>query len=199
MDFDDLVSELAPPPNRVGKCEGGLERHLPEGAVMMAFAMHLLRTTSTREVLVHPDGEHGKRFDFAGWLGKRGFERTTRTGTTSYAGRYVQPDGRAIVVNPASGRGDVVAQADDLAIWAECKGGIINTRHPGQVSRLYKGLCETVGMLMANPASGRQVAVVPRTEGTFKLAQRLAPRCAAAGIEIALVGSRGEIEDIRPA
>jgi hypothetical protein len=99
MDFDDLVSELAPPPNRVGKCEGGLERHLPEGAVMMAFAMHLLRTTSTREVLVHPDGEHGKRFDFAGWLGKRGFERTTRTGTTSYAGRYVQPDGRAIVVN----------------------------------------------------------------------------------------------------
>jgi hypothetical protein len=102
MDFDDLVSELAPPPNRVGKCEGDSERHLPEGAVMMAFAMHLLRTTSAREVLVHPDGEHGKRFDFAGWLAKHGFERTTRTGTTSYAGRYVQHDGQAIVVNPAS-------------------------------------------------------------------------------------------------
>jgi hypothetical protein len=65
MDFDDLVSELAPPLNRVDKCEGGLE---PEGAVVIAFAMHLLRTTSPREVLVHPDGEHGKRFDFAAGL-----------------------------------------------------------------------------------------------------------------------------------
>jgi hypothetical protein len=199
MDFDDLVRELAPPPNRVGKCVGGLEHHLDEGAVMVAFAMHLLRTTSTQEVRIHPDGEHGKRFDFAGWLAKHGFERTTRTGTTSYAGRYVQHDGRAIVVNPASGRGDVVALAGDLAIWAECKGGIINTRHPGQVSRLYKGLCETVGMLMANPSGGRQVAVVPRTEVTVKLAQRLAPRCGIAGIEIALIGSRGELEDVRPA
>jgi hypothetical protein len=39
---------------------------------MLAYAMHLLRTTSTHEVLVHPDGEHGKRFDFAGWLSKQG-------------------------------------------------------------------------------------------------------------------------------
>jgi hypothetical protein len=77
-------------------------------------------------------------------------------------------------------------------------GGIINTRHPGQVSRLYKGLCETVGLLVANPSPGRQIAVVPRTEGTLKLAQRLAPRCALAGIEIALVGSRGEVVDVGP-
>ncbi len=84
-------------------------------------------------------------------------------------------------------------------ISAECKGGIINTRHPGQVSRLYKGLCETVGMLMATPAQGRrQVAVVPMTEGTIRLAERLAPRCALAGIEIALVGSRGEVVSISP-
>jgi hypothetical protein len=65
MDFDDLVTRLLPPPNRVGKCEGEFEWHLTEGAVMMAFAMHLLRTTSAREILVHPDGEHGRRFDFA--------------------------------------------------------------------------------------------------------------------------------------
>jgi len=196
MDLDDLVTTLAPPPNRVGRCEGELEHHLPEGAVMVAYAMHLLLTTDAKEVLVHPDGEHGKRFDFAGWLGKQDFERTSRTGKTSYAGRYVRADGRSIVINPVSGKGDVVTDAGGTVISAECKGGIINTRHSGQVSRLYKGLCETVGMLMAVPSPGRQVAVVPRTEGTLRLAMRLAPRCAAAGIEIALVGSRGEIFDV---
>lgn len=199
MDFDDLITELAPPPNRVRKCDGDLELHLSEGAVMLAYAMHLLRTTSAREVLVHPDGEHGKRFDFAGWLLKQGFERTSRIGTTLYAGRYALPDGRSIVINPVSGKGDVVAEADDAVIQAECKGGIVNTRHSGQVSRLYKGLCETVGLLMANPSPGRQIAVVPRTEGTLRLAQRLAPRCAGAGIEIALVGRRGDVEDVSPA
>src|ERR1700722_8791936 len=103
MDFDDPIRELASPPNRVDKCTGDREHHLYEGAVMVAFAMHLLRTTSTKEVLIHPDGEHGKRFDFAGWLGKRGFERTSRGGLTEYGGSYTLPDGRRIVVNPASG------------------------------------------------------------------------------------------------
>lgn len=193
MDFNDLVKEIAPPPNRVTKCEGNFEHHLPEGAVMIAYAMHLLRTTSTTEVLVHPDGEHGKRFDFEDWLGGHGFDRASRTGKTSYAGRYVRADGRSVVVNPVSGMGDVVADAGGTTISAECKGGIINTLHPGQVSRLYKGLCETVGLLMAVPSPGRQVAVVPRTEGTYRLAVRLVPRCATAGIELALVGRRGEI------
>jgi hypothetical protein len=196
MDFDDLVRHLAPPPNRVGKHTGDHEHHLTEGAVMLAFAMHLLRTTPSQEVRIHPDGEHGKRFDFAGWLHGHGFERTSRTGKTEYGGGYALPDGRRIVVNPKSGEGDVVADAGGTVIWAECKGGIINTRHSGQVSRLYKGLCETVGMLMANPSPGRQIAVVPRTDATLKLAQRLAPRCAVAGIEIALIGARGEVEDI---
>ena len=41
--FDDLITLRAPPPNRVGTCEGDAEQHLSEGAVMMAFAMHLLR------------------------------------------------------------------------------------------------------------------------------------------------------------
>jgi hypothetical protein len=111
---------------------------------------------------------------------------------------YENAGGQTITINPRSGLGDVVAEIGDQVISAECKGGIINTRHPGQVSRLYKGLCETVGMLMATPSQGRQVAVVPLTDGTLRLAQRLAPRCALAGIEIALVGGRGEVIDVKP-
>jgi hypothetical protein len=191
MDFDDLVQELAPTPNRIGRCEGEFECHLPEGAVMVAYALHLLRTTKARRVLVHPDGKHGKRFDFAGWLAKRGFERTSWIGKTSYAGLCVLPDGRSVVINPVSGKGDVVTDVGGAVISAECKGGIINTRHSGQVSRLYKELCETVGLLMAVNSPGRQVAVVPGPKATHRLALRLVPGRAAAGIEIALVEAAG--------
>lgn len=97
---------------------------------------------------------------------------------TSYGGTYRNAAGQEITVNPKSGMGDVVAEVGNQVISAECKGGIINTRHSGQVSRLYKGLCETVGMLTATPSQGRQVAVVPFTESTLRLAERLAPRCA---------------------
>ncbi|MET4218888.1 hypothetical protein ABIB00_004109 [Bradyrhizobium sp. LB14.3] len=196
MDFEDPVTALEPPPNRVGKSDGPHEHHLYEGAVMVAYAMHLLRTQGARDVRVHPDGEHGKQFDFAGWLGRRGFAKVSNLGTTAYGGVYRNPEGQTITVNPKSGLGDVVADVGDQVISAECKGGIINTRHPGQVSRLYRSLCETVGMLMATPSQGRQVAVVPLTDGTLRLAERLAARCALAGIEIALVGSRGEVLDV---
>ncbi|MBN8440289.1 MAG: hypothetical protein J0M28_01070 [Thauera sp.] len=198
MDFEDLVTALSPPPNRIGKSDGEHEHHLYEGAVMVAYAMHLLRTQDTRHVRVHPDGEHGKQFDFAAWLLRRDFIKISSVGTTSYGGTYRNAAGQAITVNPKSGLGDVVAEVGNHVISAECKGGIINTRHSGQVSRLHKGLCETVGMLMATPSPGRQIAVVPFTEGTLRLAERLAPRCALAGIEIALVGSRGEVRDVRP-
>ena len=198
MDFEDLVTVLSPPPNRIGKSDGAHEHHLYEGAVMVAYAMHLLRTQDTRHVRVHPDGEHGKQFDFAAWLLRRDFIKISSVGTTSYGGTYRNAAGQAITVNPKSGLGDVVAEVGNHVISAECKGGIINTRHSGQVSRLHKGLCETVGMLMATPSPGRQIAVVPFTEGTLRLAERLAPRCALAGIEIALVGSRGEVRDVRP-
>lgn len=198
MDFEDLVIALSPPPNRVGKSDGDQEHHLYEGAVMLAYAMHLLRTEDTRHIRVHPDGEHGKQFDFAAWLQRRGFIKVSTIGTTSYGGTYRNATGQEITVQPKSGLGDVVAEVGNHIISAECKGGIINTRHSGQVSRLYKGLCETVGMLMATPSQGRQVAVVPFTEGTLRLAKRLAPRCALAGIEIALVGSRGDVMGVRP-
>ena len=199
MDFEDLVTALSPPPNRIGKSDGEHEHHLYEGAVMAAYAMHLLRTQDTQHVRVHPDGEHGKQFDFAAWLLRRDFIKISSIGTTSYGGTYRNAAGQEITVNPKSGLGDVVAEVGNHVISAECKGGIINTRHSGQVSRLYKGLCETVGMLMATPSQGRQVAVVPLTEGTRRLAERLAARCALAGIEIALVGARGEVMDVKPA
>jgi hypothetical protein len=196
MDFDDLVRELEPPPNRRAHAKGGKEHHLYEGAVMLAYAMHLLRTTDANEVRIHPDGEHGKQVDFFQWLARRGFSMVSRTGKTAYGGSYANREGWTIVINPKSGTGDVVATVGGQPHSAECKGGIINTKYPGQVSRLYKGLCETVGLLMATPQVGRQVAVVPHTEGTLRLATRLAPRCARAGIDIALVKSRGEVIDI---
>jgi hypothetical protein len=183
----------------LGKTDGEHEHHLYEGAVMLAYAMHLLRTQPTKEIRIHPDGEHGKQFDFSGWLQRQGFSMVSSTGRTSYGGTYNDREGRTIVVNPKSGQSDVIAEVGSVIVSAECKGGIINTRHPGQVSRLYKGLCETVGLLMATPSRGRQVAVVPYTESTFRLATRLAPRCFLAGLELALVTSRGEVIDVRAA
>lgn len=164
---------------------------------MLAFAMHLLRTQDARGVRIHPDGEHGKQFDFTAWLGRRDFNKISSVGSTTYGGVYRNPAGQTITVHPKSGLGDVVAEVGNHIISAECKGGIINTRHPGQVSRLYRGLCETVGLLMATPWQGRQVAVVPLTDSTLRLAERLAPRCALVGIEIALIGSRGEVIDVK--
>jgi len=76
------------------------------------------------------------------------------------------------------------------------QGGAVETRHPGRLSKLDKSLCEIVGRLMSKPAIGRQVAVMPRTQVTLRLARKLAPRCANAGISIALVGPRGEVEGL---
>ena len=194
MDFDDLVVPKAPPQSRASKANAEHEHHLYEGAVMLAFAMHLLRTEPTSEVCIHPDGEHGKQFDFTGWLERRGFSLQERMGKTSYGGRYRDKEGRVIVINPKSGQGDVKAKVGGEMLSAECKGGIINTKHCGQVSRLRRGLCEAVGLLMDTPpAQGRQVAVVPYTEVTCRLANCMALRCASVGIEIALVKSRGEV------
>lgn len=36
MDFDDLITERAPPPKRQGKTDGEHEDHFYEGAVMVA-------------------------------------------------------------------------------------------------------------------------------------------------------------------
>lgn len=166
---------------------------------MMAYALHLLRTVpDLRHVAIHPDGEHGKRFDFAGWLGRQGFTLTRSQGSTSYGGVYSGPGGRTLLLNPASGRFDVVAETEAGSVAAECKGGVLNTRHAGQVSRLRRGLCEAVGILLQNPIreGQRQVAVVPLTSATEALGRKMVPRARAAGIEIALVDGRGNVIDL---
>jgi hypothetical protein len=74
--LDGLLSVRAPPLNRIGFFDGGVEHNLTEGAVMVAFAIHLLRTVpELKLVSIHPDGEHGKRFGFVTWLAENGFER----------------------------------------------------------------------------------------------------------------------------
>lgn len=136
LDFEDLVTALEPPPNRVGKSDGVHEHHLYEGAVMVAYARYLLRTQGARNVRVHPDGEHGKQFDFTGWLGRRTFAKVSSLGSTAYGGIYRNPTGQTITINPKSGVGDVVADVGDhiisaaraasstRGIQAKCRGSI---------------------------------------------------------------------------
>jgi hypothetical protein len=196
--FDDLIVELEPPSNRRGKSDNGKERHLPEAAVILAYGLHLLATVpQLNSIELHPDGEHGKRFQIAKWLSEQGYILVKPQGSTNYCGQYVFGD-RKILIASTPGKGDVVANTPGGTIIAECKGGIINTRHAGQVSRLRKGLCEAVGLLMAREQGGRQVAVVPHTATTLRLAQKMATRAAAAGIEIALVDERGQVIDVEP-
>src|ERR1017187_5999051 len=127
--FDDLIIELDPPANRRGKCGGDKERHLPEAAVMLAYGMHLLRTVpKLQEIHLHPDGEHGKRFEIVRWLLAQGFLLREAQGKTTYCGTF-ESGHQTIVVTSTPGKGDVVATTDDGTIVAECKGGILNTSH----------------------------------------------------------------------
>ena len=199
--FDDLVTYRDPPPNRVSGCGGSQEQHFSEGAVMLSFAMHLLGTVpGLNQVAIHPDGEHGKRFDFRGWLEKRGFVMCAPKGSTTYGGSYSSPENKTVIVEPKSGQGDVVAEIGGTSFVAECKGGVINTTHPGQQSRLRQGLCETVGLSLAVPLiEGRhQYVVAPLTKTTETLAKRMAARALRAGIRIALVDARGNVHEVDP-
>ena len=111
--------------------DGGIEDHLTEGAVMIAFAMHLLRTVDgLRQVAIHPDGEHGKKFDFRGWLEKSGFVLDKPMGQTTYGGVYKSSESHELLVNPKAGQGDVVADSLGQSFVAECKGGILNIVTP---------------------------------------------------------------------
>jgi hypothetical protein len=187
------VSRPAPPKRALYVSEG-LEEHLTEAAVMIAFAVHLLvKKGNVGEVTVCPDGEHATRFEIVNFLASLGFNRVESLGSTEYGGRYQRYNER-IIVNPSSGLGDVTAYLANVRVVAECKGGIINTRHPGQKSKLTKGLSELIGQLMKLPINGdRQVAVCPDHTVTRRLAEKLAPRCLVAGIEIALVAVDGAV------
>jgi hypothetical protein len=191
-----LTQKREAPQNRRPYSVNGLEEHLPEAAVMVAFAMYLLREGAP-VVELHPDGEHGKRFDIRSSLESRGFVFTGDGGTTTYSGEYRRGAER-LSVSCKPGIGDVSGVCHERPIVGECKGGILNTRHPGQASRLRKGLCEAVGLLMSRPLNGeRHMAVVPATEFTKRLARRMTSRAMAAGIEIALVDANGNVDFVR--
>lgn len=124
---------------------------------MLAYGMHLLRAVpELRTVTLHLDGEHAKRFEIARWLSAQGFVRNELPGKTAFVGTYVCGE-QSIVVASIPGKGDVVAMTPEGTIIAECKGGIMNTRHAGQTSRLRKGLCEAAGSMNSKPLSGVQL------------------------------------------
>lgn len=192
-ELQSLISMKEPPEKRLAKAEGGVEHHMSEAAVMLAFAMHLFKH-GAQKVSIHPDGEHGKRFEIQAWLATHGFTWREGWGTTSYAGRYLNGN-LVLEVHVKPGQGDVVATIEGHPIVAECKGGIINTRHAGQVSRLRKGLHEAAGQLLTRSGIGEvNIAVAPLTNTTRDLAIKMAPRANRAGINIALVSATGVVE-----
>ena len=75
---------------------------------------------------------NGKQFDFLGWLKKHGFAMIEPMGRTFLWRKYQSVvDGQTVLINPKSGRGDVVADIGGKSFVAECKGGIINSKHAG--------------------------------------------------------------------
>ncbi len=191
-----FVTDFVAPEKRRPFAEGGVEKRITEPAVMLAVALHFLAEGATT-VWVHPDGEHAKVFDLVGFLERREFERVEPMGSTAYGGVYRKADS-TVIIHPASGKGDVVAEIGGRRVVAECKGGAINTSHSGQKSKLRRGLSELIGQLMLLPDSqDRQMAVLPETAESFRLATRLAARCALAGIEIALVQADGGLRFVR--
>jgi hypothetical protein len=192
--YADLISLRKPPEKRRRYRGGPHERVFSEGAVMLAFAMYLFENEKGVEhVRIYPDGMHDtETFRFRPWLERHGFvKHSTDAGRTKYAGEY--RDGkRTVTISVNSGHGDVVAVGAAGTIIAECKGGCINTSHPGQKSHQTQRLYAAVGHLIAHDrGEGRHVAVVPDTPVTRSLAAKMAKRARQIGIEIALVGENG--------
>ena len=117
--LEDLISHRKPPPNRASACTDDMEHHLTEGAVMVAFALHLLRTVDgLKDVSIHPDGEHGKWFNFRSWLEAQGFvvEPLQLYGwiKTTHGLRPIKRD---------SFGADLLAVARHRTVFVQCKGG----------------------------------------------------------------------------
>jgi hypothetical protein len=186
-----FVTTYDPPLKRKPNALNGIEERLNEAAVMLAIATHILSDGRKGQVRVHPDGEHSKRFDIPRWLAESGFEKISGLGSTDYGGVYRRGE-QDIIINPKSGLGDVTGVIDGRPVHVECKGGTINTTHAGQISKLRRGLCEAVGLLMARQSDeAREIAAVPWTPVTERLAKSMSGRCMKAGIEIALVRRDG--------
>ena len=197
------VTDFHSTAKRASKADGGVERRMTEAAVMLAVGQHFLALQNSNgqrgDVFLHPDGEHAKQFDIVSCLATLGFIRTAPKGNTAYGGVY-RRGADSITVFPKSGLGDVVATVAGRRVVAECKGGTINSRHGGVLSRTRSGLSELIGQLMVLPVDGaRQIAVRPHTPLAEGLAKRLSARCALAGIEIALVKEDGSLVFVEPA
>lgn len=187
-----LLTRRQPPPKRTPYSDGE-EVLMSEGAVMLAVMMWLFKQGAGK-VFMHPDGLHMKGFDMPGWLEGQGFERKSQTGIKGVSGEF-RRGSQIAILHSRPGLGDVIAEVDGQHWEVETKGGCINTRHPGQTSKLRKGLSEAVGQLMASPrADARLFAVVPRHPETEKLAARLIERACRVGIEIGLVAADGEVK-----
>ena len=170
-----------------------MERHLSEAAVMLAMAQWMF-SRGTKTVKIHPDGMHAKHFDIRGWLETEAFERVGPLGPMREAGYYVK-QGQSLSIEFKPGQGDVVGDVRGRRIVVEAKGGCINTRHPGQLSKLRRHIYEAVGMLLdRHEEVDRRIAAVPRHGETEKISRRMARRCHDAGIEIALVSDDGGVE-----
>jgi hypothetical protein len=198
LEHSDLLRLVVPTEKRRKGLVGAHEEYLTEGAVMLAYALHLRSAFDANRIELHPDGEHGKIFDFRNQLGAFGYQFVSPLGSTNYGGVYRHVDQTEIAVHPKAGLGDVVAYFPRGKIVAETKGGIVNTTHPGPTSRMRRGLCEAVGLLLATPVEEgtRQVAVVPNVAVTQQLARKMVHRVRAAGISIALVDRTGNVTDI---
>ena len=159
---------------------------------MLAVAQWLF-AAGAKTVQIHPDGVHVKHFDMRGWLKNAGFKKVAARGTTREAGRYTR-NRQCLLVDFRPGRGDLVATIDGRRVVVGAKGGCINTRNPGQVSKLRKHLYEAAGMLLdGHDGADRLIAAVPRHAVIERIAGRMARRCRGAGIEIALVSGEGAV------
>lgn len=194
----DFVTLVSPTEKRRLGLRGDLQEYLTEGAVMLAFAFHLKAKFGATHIEIRPDGEHGKRYSFSDTLAAHGFQLTKPVGKTSYGGLYRHLDGSSLLVELKPGKFDVVAKTSKGLICAETKGGILNTSHPGPTSRLRRGLCEAVGLLMSKSIQpdSRHMAVVPDTRVIRQLTEQLAPRLALAGIGISVVDRFGCVEQL---
>ncbi len=187
-----FITERTPPPKRAVACEGPLEQNLSEAGVMLAVAEWMFDSGAT-EVSIYPDGMHVKEFSIQEWLTNNGFRKTAAWGKTVHAGIFVRND-QTMRVQFLPGCGDIVTVIGGVHTLVEAKGGCINTKHSGQLSKLRKHLYEAVGMLLDNRNDAdRLIAAVPRHTETEKIAGRMGPRCTSAGIEIALVAGDGTI------
>lgn len=93
--------------------------------------------------------------------------RSVQIGRTGSAVGKLVPCRPRAHLTTASGHGTAQTGRTSAAFWRR--------RCRGQTSRLNRGLCEVAGRLMASDAKGRQVAVLPYTKQTLRLAKRLAP------------------------